>query len=95
MYFIGPYYINDSFLLCLLFIRIHIQEIRILNLTLLFITTLIVLTFKEPAIYSAVFSKSVLDTKPRLVVTVELEAKWMPDLDSASNFMPDCKFLGY
>ena len=41
------------------------------------------------------FSKSVLDIKTRLVVIVELGTKWMPNSDSASNFMPEYKFLGY
>ena len=41
------------------------------------------------------FSKSVLDIKTRLVVTVELGTKWMPNSDSASNFIPEYKFLGY
>ena len=41
------------------------------------------------------FSKSVLDIKTRLVATVDLETKWMPNSDSASNFMPEYKFLGY
>ena len=40
-------------------------------------------------------SKSVLDIKARLVVTVDLGKKWMPNSDSASNFMPEYKFLGY
>ena len=42
-----------------------------------------------------VFSKSVLNIKTRLVVTVELGKKWMPNSDSASNCMPEYKFLGY
>ena len=42
-----------------------------------------------------VFSKSVLDIKTRLVVTVELGTKSMPNSDSASNFMLEYKFLGY
>ena len=42
-----------------------------------------------------VFSKSVLDIKTRLVVTVKLGTKWMPNSDSVSNFMPEYKFLGY
>ena len=42
-----------------------------------------------------VFSKSVLDIKTRLVVTVELGTKWMPNSDSASNFMPEYEFLDY
>ena len=41
------------------------------------------------------FSKSVLDIKTRLVVTVELGTKWMQNSDFASNFMPEYKFLGY
>ena len=41
------------------------------------------------------FSKSVLHIKTRLVVTVELGRKWMLNSDSASNFMPEYKFLGY
>ena len=41
-----------------------------------------------------IFSKSVLDIKTRLVVTVELGTKWMPNSDSASNFMPEYKLLG-
>ena len=41
------------------------------------------------------FSKSVLDVKMRLVVTVELGTEWMPKSDSASNFMPEFQFLGY
>ena len=41
------------------------------------------------------FSKSVLDIKTRLVVTVELGRKWMPNSDSVTNFMPEYKFLGY
>ena len=41
------------------------------------------------------FSKSVLDTKTRLVVTVELGTNWMTNSDSALNFMPEYKFLGY
>ena len=32
-------------------------------------------------------SKSVLGIKTRLVVAVELGTKWMPNSDSASNFM--------
>ena len=46
-------------------------------------------------ITSIIFSKSVLDIKTRLVVTVELQTKWMPNSDSASNFMLEYKFLGY
>ena len=41
------------------------------------------------------FSKPVLDIKMRLVVTVELGTKCMPNSDSASNFMPEYKVLGY
>ena len=41
-----------------------------------------------------VFSKSVLDIRTRLVVTVEPETKWMPNSDSASKLMPKCKILG-
>ena len=41
-----------------------------------------------------VFSKSVLNIRTRLVVTVEPEAKWMPNSDSASKLMPTCKILG-
>ena len=41
-----------------------------------------------------VFSKSVLYIRTRLVVTVELETKWMPNSDSASKLMPKCKILG-
>ena len=40
-----------------------------------------------------VFSKSVLDIRTRLVVTVEPETKWMPNSD-ASELMPKCKILG-
>ena len=40
------------------------------------------------------FSKSVLDIRTRLVVTVESETKWMPNSDSASKLMPKCKILG-
>ena len=36
-----------------------------------------------------VFSKSVLDIKTRLVVTVELGTKWMQNSDSASKFTPE------
>ena len=39
-------------------------------------------------------SKSVLDIKTRLVVTVEPETKWMPNSDYASKLMPKCKILG-
>ena len=42
-----------------------------------------------------IFSKSVLNIKTRLVVTVELGTKWMPNSDSTLNFMPEYKFLGY
>ena len=42
-----------------------------------------------------IFSKSVLDIKTRLVVTVDLGTKWMPNSDSELNFMPKYKFLGY
>ena len=41
-----------------------------------------------------VFSKSVLDIKTRLVVTVELGTKWMQNSDSALKLMPKCKILG-
>ena len=41
------------------------------------------------------FSKSVLDIKTRLVVTVGLGTKWMPNSDSPSNFITEYKFLGY
>ena len=41
-----------------------------------------------------VFSKSVLDIRTRLLVTVEPETKWMPNLDSALKLMPKCKLLG-
>ena len=41
-----------------------------------------------------VFSKSVLDIRTRLVVTVEPETKWMPNSDSASKRMPECKIWG-
>ena len=44
---------------------------------------------------AGIFSKSVLDFKTRLVVTVELGTKWMTNSDSASNFMTEYKFLGY
>ena len=40
------------------------------------------------------FSKSVLDIRTRLVVTVEPETKWMPTSDSASKLVPKCKRLG-
>ena len=40
------------------------------------------------------FSKSVLDIRTQLVVTVEPETKWMPNSDSASILMPKCKILG-
>ena len=40
------------------------------------------------------FSKSVLDIRTRLVVTVEPETKWMPNSDSASKLMRICKILG-
>ena len=40
------------------------------------------------------FSKSVLDIRTRLVVTVEPETKLMPNSDSASKPMPKCKILG-
>ena len=33
--------------------------------------------------------------KTRLVVTVELGTKWMPNSDFVSNFMPEYKFLAY
>ena len=45
--------------------------------------------------YVSYFSKSVLDINTRLVVIVELGTKWMTNSDSASNFMPEYKFLGY
>ena len=41
----------------------------------------------------AKFSKSVLDIRTRLVVTIEPETKWMPNSDSASKLMPKCKIL--
>ena len=41
-----------------------------------------------------IFSKSVIDIRTRLVVTVEPEIKWMPNSDSASKLMPKCKILG-
>ena len=41
------------------------------------------------------FSKSVFDIKTRLVVTVDLEPKWMPNSDFATNLMPEYKFVGY
>ena len=40
-------------------------------------------------------SKSVLYIKTKLVVTVELGTKWMPNSGSAPNFIPEYKFLGY
>ena len=40
------------------------------------------------------FSKSVLDVRTRLVVTVESETKWTPNSNSASKLMPKCKILG-
>ena len=40
------------------------------------------------------FLKSVLDIRTRLVITVEPETKWMPNSNSASKFMPECKILG-
>ena len=40
-------------------------------------------------------SKSVLGIKTRLVVTVDLGTKWMPNSDSASNFVPEYKLLGH
>ena len=39
------------------------------------------------------FSKSMLNIRTRLVVTVESETKWMPNSDSASKRMPKCKIL--
>ena len=39
------------------------------------------------------FSKSVVDIRTRLVVTVEPEIKLMPKSDSASKLMPKCKIL--
>ena len=41
-----------------------------------------------------IFSKSVLDIRTRLMVTVEPETKWIPNSDSASKHMPKCKILG-
>ena len=41
------------------------------------------------------FSKSVLEIKTRPVVTVDLGTKWMPNSDSASDFMPAYKCLGH
>ena len=43
--------------------------------------------------FRLLFSKSVFDIKTRLVATVELGTKWMPNSDSAPNFMPQYKFL--
>ena len=40
------------------------------------------------------FSKSVLDIRTRLVITVEPETKWMPNSDSASKRMPKCQIFG-
>ena len=39
------------------------------------------------------FSKSVLDIRTRLVVSVVPGTKWMPNPDSASKLMPKCKIL--
>ena len=39
------------------------------------------------------FSKSVLDIRTRLVVTVKPERKWMPNSDSALKLVPKCKIL--
>ena len=39
-------------------------------------------------------SRSVIDIKMRLLVTVELGTKSMPNLDPVSNFIPEYKFLG-
>ena len=44
---------------------------------------------------SFLFAKSVLDIKTRLVETVELGTKWMPNSDYASNSMPEYTFIGY
>ena len=38
------------------------------------------------------FSKSVLDIRTRLVVTVEPETKWMPNSDSTSKLCLNAKF---
>ena len=40
-----------------------------------------------------IFSKSVLDIRTRLVVTVKPETKWMPNSDSALKLVPKCKIL--
>ena len=40
-----------------------------------------------------VFSKSVLNIRTRLVVTVKPETKWMPNSDSALKLVPKCKIL--
>ena len=39
------------------------------------------------------FSKSVLDIRTRIVVTVKPETKWMPNSDSALKLVPKCKIL--
>ena len=43
--------------------------------------------------FSGLFSKSVLDIRTRLVVTVKPETKWMPNSDSALKLVPKCKIL--
>ena len=42
--------------------------------------------------FKMIFSKSVLDIRTRLVVTVEPETKWMPNSDSAWNLCLNAKF---
>ena len=42
---------------------------------------------------AVVFSKSVLDVRTRLMVTVKPETKWMPNSDSALKLVPKCKTL--
>ena len=51
--------------------------------------------FMPTVFFFQLFSKSVLDIKTRLVVTVGLGTKWIPDSDSPSNFIAEYKFLGY
>ena len=66
----------------------HIMRVVDVYLTLL-------ISFYKRSKSLHLFSKSVLDIKTRLVVTVDHRTKWMPNSDSASTFMPKYKFLGY